>query len=187
MFPDPGNGIDAGAGHPGDVTLPVDHGGRIEDEIERDFAAGEPCEFEVVIVPAEAQALAADPLADAGQALAEAAIACGAARAVLRIEPGRKDLANAEGPGDVEHGGALVLEQVKAEMAGGHGKPVPVEQAAQRGRIVIDAAIALHLAVANRRQQGQRVLERRDIAGAVELEGEAAWHGCGFRSGFAAF
>ena len=65
-----------------------------------------------------------------------------------------------------------VLELGEAEMAGRHGEPVLLEARREAFGLGIEAAEAFDLPVAKLGDAGEDAIERREIAGAVELEGK---------------
>jgi len=96
-------------------------------------------------------------------------------RPVFRHQEGRVDRIHAKRPGDVDHPLRLAFELVDAEMAGGHPQPIGIEIGPERldgirVHRAVDAAETFDFLVAERAEQRQRVAERREITGAVELE-----------------
>jgi len=100
---DPGQGIGAAADDPGHVHFPFQVGAALQDLVHRHGAIGAAGEFEVMVVPAEAQPGGADRGAGLLQAGAEGLPVFAIGRAVLRHDMGAVDLFHPHGMGDAHH------------------------------------------------------------------------------------
>ena len=100
--------------------------------------------------------------------------------ALLGGEVGDVDRLDAEGLGDVEGAGGVVLDHVEAEVAGGHGEAAVAEMLLELrdlGLVGVEGAVALDRGVAEALQHLQRVGEGREVPRAVELVGEVGHRG----------
>ena len=181
---DPDDRVGPAAHDPGDVRLPIEGRPALEDQRLRNLPARQLLELEVVIVPAVGQARPNDRLASLLKTLAEFAPPVGIAGPLVDGDVRTVDSLHAELLCNVQDSCAVLLDHVEGEVAGGHLQALRVELPPHRGCILVHAAIAFHLLVAEVGEHLKRRVQRGKFARGVELVGEVR-HGRAFRGSLA--